>query len=202
LQREGVTWCLSRRAAAANGLDLRFALRGCEDVRMAPFRLGHDELQHSLPWMLMQNGPVTKYWRREHFNEDIGELTRLEFQVISFDTSAWMHSDAMYESLITKLGMPGYTGHNFDALDDSLTDIEVPEMGGMVVALDNFGASPDNETLLDVLARASRYWLLFGRIFMTLLRTDDASYQGPGLAATAPSWNRREWLTDKRKPES
>lgn len=31
---------------------------------MAPFRYGEDEYEHTLPWLLMQNGPVTMYWRR------------------------------------------------------------------------------------------------------------------------------------------
>lgn len=34
--------------------------------------------------------------------------------------------------------MPDYTGLGFDALNDSLSEIDVPEDTGLMVALDNF----------------------------------------------------------------
>jgi hypothetical protein len=38
----------------------------------------------------------------------------------------------------------------------------VPDDGGLVVALDNCLGTERNDTLLDVVASASRWWLLFG----------------------------------------
>jgi hypothetical protein len=66
---------------------------------MAPFQLNRDELQHDLPWRLMQNSPVTLYCRRDYFEED---------------------ESALHEALRLGLGFPHHTGHNFDALNDSL----------------------------------------------------------------------------------
>jgi hypothetical protein len=64
---------------------------------------------------------------------------------------------------------------------------------------DNFTATDINEVLLDVLAAASRRWLLFGRLLVVLLRTDDAEYEGPAiLGAVAACWNGREWPAANR----
>ena len=168
---------------------------------MAPFRLDHDELRHELPWLLMQNGPVTKYWRRDGFEEDIAEVQTRGFRVVRFDVSSWADEDAMYSELRDSLGLPDYMGMGFDSLADALTDLDVPEEGGVVVALDSFTETARTDTLLEVLARASRWWLLFGRVFAILLRTDDPGYLGPtSLGATQAQWNRREWLTAKRHP--
>jgi hypothetical protein len=105
----------------------------------------------------------------------------------------------MRAALRDELGMPSYTGSNFNAIADSLTDIDVPEQGGLVVALDNFIASDSNEVLLHVLTAAWRRWLLFGRLLVVLLRTDDGQYEGPtNLGAMTASWNGREWLNAKR----
>lgn len=52
---------------------------------VAPFRLKRDELEHGLPWRLMQNGPVTLYWRRVYFEQDIGALRERGYVVPSFD---------------------------------------------------------------------------------------------------------------------
>ena len=60
---------------------------------MAPFRLGHDEYQHELPWRLMLNGPVTKYWRRDGFEEDIAEMQQRGFRVARFDCGSWSDED-------------------------------------------------------------------------------------------------------------
>ena len=94
---------------------------------MAPFRPNRDEYEHDLPWRLMQNGPVTLYWRREYFAEDIGAPRERGFVVPLFDCRAWPDEFALHEELRVGLGMPDYTGHSFDALNDSLSEIDVPE---------------------------------------------------------------------------
>lgn len=117
---------------------------------MAPFRPNRDEYEHDLPWRLMQNGPVTLYWRREYFAEDIGALRERGFVVPLFDCRAWPDEFALHEELRVGLGMPDYTGHSFDALNDSLSEIDVPEESGVMVALDNVTDAPRADVLLDV----------------------------------------------------
>jgi hypothetical protein len=104
----------------------------------------------------------------------------------------------MLQDLKAGLRLPAHTGLNFDALADSLTDIDVPRDSGLMVALDNFTEANRGDVLLDVLARGSRWWLLFGRIFGVLVRTDDATYDGPVVGGTPLNWNGREWLNADR----
>jgi RNAse (barnase) inhibitor barstar len=165
---------------------------------VAPFRLNHDELRHELAWRLMQNSPVTLYRRHEVFGEDLRELETIGFVVARFDCAEWATEDALHAALKRGLRLRDYTGANFDALDDSLADIDVPEHTGLMVALDHVDRSPRSEVLLDVLAGASRWWLLFGRIFGVLARVDDPRYQAPAVGAMRPSWNGREWLDSDR----
>lgn len=167
---------------------------------MTPFRLGHDEYQHELPWRLMQNGSVTIYWRPEVLDTDVAELGRHGFVARRFDCSSWESDSAMLADLCSGLALPYETLANFDALDDSLTDMDVPEAGGLAIVLDNFdGGSERNEVLIHVLAEASRWWLLFGRLVVVLLRTDDVRYEGPrDLGATCAWWNPREFTPADR----
>lgn len=181
-------------APAADGVG-RWGLRSGP---MAPFRPNRDEYEHDLPWRLMQNGPVTLYWRREYFAQDIGALRERGFVVPLFDCRAWPDEFALHEELRVGLGMPDYTGHSFDALNDSLSEIDVPEESGVMVALDNVTDAPRADVLLDVLAGASRWWLLFGRIFGVLARTDDPNYAPPRVGGMRPAWSGREWLDANR----
>jgi RNAse (barnase) inhibitor barstar len=166
---------------------------------MTPFRLDDDESERGLPWRLMRNGPVTKYWRQEYFEEDIKELEQRRFRVVPFNCREWPDEATMHEALRVALGLPENTGRNFDALADSLSEIDVPEDGGLVVALDNFEESERNNRLFQVFADASRWWLLFGRTLAVIIRTDDPAYRGRDtLGATPPQWNGREWLDSNR----
>jgi RNAse (barnase) inhibitor barstar len=165
---------------------------------MAPFRHGHDELQHGLPWRLMQNGPITKYLRRDFFEEDTEDLEGLGFEVRRIGRLPWADEGAVHDRLRESLQLPDYTGRNFNALADSLTDIEVPEASGLVAAFDDFEETDGSDLLLQVLAEASRWWLLFGRLVIVLLRIDDPRYEGPVLGRGHPQWNNREWQSASR----
>jgi RNAse (barnase) inhibitor barstar len=156
---------------------------------VAPFRkddLVNDELEYDLPFRLMQNSPVALYKGREVFESDIRDLRSRGFEVPRFDCRAWTTENALHDALRVGLKLPDYTGQNFDALDDSLTDIVVPEATGLMVALDNVTDAPRADVLVDVLARASRYWLLFGRIFGVLARTDRPDLAPAQVGAMRP----------------
>ncbi len=167
-------------------------------MRVAPFRIDHDDIEHELPWRLMQNGPVTLYRRTEYFQADLVELRERGFVVRYFDCRSWATEPDLHDALRVGLGMPDYTGHNFDALADSLSDIDVPEESGLFVSLDHVTEAPRSDLLLHVLARASRRWLLFGRIFGVVARTDDPNYDAPVVGAMRPMWNGREWADSAR----
>lgn len=164
------------------------------------FRLGHDELQHELPWRLMQNGSVTKYLLSEYLEADVAELVRHGFIVRRFDCSKWPDDKALHRALREGLSVPDYTGANFNALADAMTEADVPEVGGLALVLDGFdGSRQRDEMLLRVLADSARRWLLFGRLQPVLLSVGDPRYEGPSdLAATSPRWNAREWLNRNR----
>jgi len=166
---------------------------------VAPF--DPDAVADELPWLLMESGPVTKYWRRDGFEEDIAELQELGFRVARFDVSSWVDKDAMFTELCCSLRLDHVPGMGFDWLDDTLRSLDVPDEGGLVVALDNFTESAGTNTLLRVFADASRWWLLFGRVFAIALRTDDSDYEGPAdLGVTRAHWNYREQLDARRQP--
>jgi hypothetical protein len=105
----------------------------------------------------------------------------------------------MYDDLQAGFGLPPSVV-NLNAFRDVLKDIDVPDVGGVAVVLRAAGAAIDRaEPVIEALADASRYWLLFGRRFVVLAQTHDPRYQGPAhLGATPAEWNPREWLNAAR----
>ncbi len=174
---------------------------------MAPFRYGHDDLEHPLDWVLLQNSPVTLYRKRGGLDEDVAELRELGYEVHRFDCSTWKSFTwkrsykKMNESFKRELpGFADYCGDNFNALRDCLEDLNVPEDGGMAVVFENFlQHGSEGDVMLDAFADASRLWSLFGRRLIVLVQVDDPSYDGPpDLGAKPAQWNGREWMTEDR----
>jgi len=117
----------------------------------------------------------------------------------------------MHADFERTLGFPSYYGSNLDAFHDCVEDLPVPESGGTVMVLNRFDAfhkgrgaallpsgRTEAEIVLDILARASRYFLLTSRRFFTLVQSNDPHIQFDRLGDIAAIWNRREWLNKNR----
>ena len=170
-----------------------------------------DKHGNRLDWKILRDGSITLYWRRELFDEDLDWFRQQHYQVFSFDCERWASTEEMHADFQRTLSFPAYYGRNLDAFNDCLGDLPVPDTGGMAVALTRFDAyakgpgatpiasgRPEAEIVLDLLARASRHFLLTGRRFVTLVQTDDPRTRFDSLGCVSAHWNQREWLNKNR----
>lgn len=177
---------------------------------MAPFTQ-QEEHENRLDWQILRDGSIALYWRREFLDEDILWFRQHNYQIFSFNCDRWASSEEMHADFQRTLNFPGYYGRNLDALNDCLGDLAVPDAGGTALALSRFDAyakgpgaaplasgRPEAEIVLDLLARASRFFLLTGRRLLTLVQTDDPRVWFESLGCVHADWNRREWLNKNR----
>jgi hypothetical protein len=170
-----------------------------------------DKHENRLDWEILRDGGVALYLRRELLDEDASWFRQQNYQVFSFDCERWNSSEEMHTDIQRTLNLPTYYGKNLDALNDCLSDLQVPDVGGIALVLSRFdvyakgsGAAPvgngrpEAEVVLDLLARGSRYHLLTGGRILTLVQTDDPRIRFDGLACVFADWNRREWLNKNR----
>jgi RNAse (barnase) inhibitor barstar len=156
-----------------------------------------------IDWQLMQNGPVSLYWRETYLDEDLRWLKEHGYRVETFDASAWTTEVQMHADFARTLAFADYYGSNLDALNDCLSDLEIPYEGGLVVVLRHFDAFTRRFTrvawtVLDILANRSRTFMLCGLRFIAVAQSDDATLNLSPVGATAVNWNRREWLNRDR----
>jgi hypothetical protein len=118
----------------------------------------------------------------------------------------------MHESLQDVFRFPEYYGKNLDALWDCMTDLLVPKEGGVAIVLNSYdvytrgpGSSRASgettaaaQTVLDIMASASRVMLLTGKRLITLVQSDDPRMQFGKLGGVSAEWNKREWLNRDR----
>lgn len=169
---------------------------------MAVFRNQAEQFQQ-LDWMLLQNGAITLYRRSLLLEEDVEWLRGHDYRVDRFDCSHWDSESAMHEAFSFGLGFPEYYGHNIHALNDCVSEIEIPVEGGRVLVLsryDFFAAKfPDLAwSVLDVMEINSRRLLLFGRRLIILVQSDDPGISFAPVGGRPVMWNTREWSDESR----
>ncbi len=74
----------------------------------------------------------------------------------------------LLENLAVALGFPDWFGHNWDALEDCLTDLSWRTGGGEVLIFEGAEAGDDFGILVDVLRSSAEFWAGRGRPFFAV----------------------------------
>src|SRR6266851_8243049 len=93
-----------------------------------------------LDWHLFQNGAIALYCRPATLLEDIQWLRDHRYGVFEFRCENWQSEQLVHEDFRRGLGFLGDYGSNFDALDDCLSDISIPEDSGVALVFHHFDA--------------------------------------------------------------
>lgn len=166
---------------------------------MAIFENNPEEWQR-LDWTILQSGWASLYWKTEILEDDILWFETEKYEIVDFDCSQWNGENGMHLHLKKKLSFPSYYGENWDALSDCLSEMEINDVGQIVVLrhLDFLEISQAHK-LLDILARNARIHMLFGERLIVLAQVDNPNYQIKDIGSTTVRWNGAEWLDSKRQ---
>lgn len=158
---------------------------------------------NQLDWSLLQNGSIKAYWQTAVLDGDVEWLRANGYSVREFRCLNWQSSGTMFEELGTTLNLSNGVPNGFDALADDLLDVPVSASGGLALVFRHFDsfhkAHPiEAQTLLDVLERRSRGFLLLGRRLITLFHSSDPKIEFSPVGASPVLWNPKEWLNSSR----
>lgn len=157
----------------------------------------------SLDWTLLQNGWINLYRKPEILEKDMDWLVEYGYKIYRVKCGHWSSKEVALKDLGIVLDFPDYYGHNLDAFNDCLSDLEVPADTGAVIVLlryDRF-AEVDSELahqILDIIADNARLFMLFGQRLVTLAQTNDPNLSFAPVGSTSVDWNRHEWLIKNR----
>jgi RNAse (barnase) inhibitor barstar len=170
---------------------------------MATFSKDESEWQR-LDLRILQNTPVALYFRREVLDEDLAWLRAEGYLIDEFDCTSWHTEADFHASMLAGLALPDYYGHNLDAFNDCVKDIDVPDAGGRALIFRRFDLFAQREArvaqfVIDIMASASWHCLLFGRRLLTIVQSDDPRIALEPVGAHPVMWNPREWLNKNRE---
>lgn len=76
--------------------------------------------------------------------------------------------EVMLEAVAQALGFPDWFGGNWDALEDSLTDLSWRKQGARVLVISGAAAGDDLGILVDILSSAAEFWRERGQAFFAV----------------------------------
>lgn len=136
-------------------------------------------------------------------------LSTKGYRVVTLDASSWRGEQDMHSGIAQALSFPDYYGHNFNALNDCLSDVADCAYGfsaddtGLILVIERYdtflGRSPEiAHYLVHSYAHAARLAALVGHRMLCLLQSHDPDLVVPDVGASHVGWNPEEWLDANR----
>jgi RNAse (barnase) inhibitor barstar len=156
-----------------------------------------------LDFQLLQSGSITMYWRGDVLAGDLKWFEEHEYRIDQFDCSEWDNKESLLLAIGEGLKFPDHFGQNLDALNDCLSDLEIPEASGRVIVLRDFDNVSDAMpavagVVLDILATNARRFLLFGRRLIIFIQSNNPRIAYASVGAESVGWNPKERLNADR----
>ncbi len=87
---------------------------------------------------------------------------------LSFVRVAFADKAALLNNMASALGFPDWFGHNWDALEDCLTDLSWRDAPGYVLLVESPRPGDDLGVLVDILRSSAEFWAGRGKPFFAL----------------------------------
>lgn len=152
---------------------------------------------------ILQVGSICKFYRLEVLEQSIKWFIENRYIVYRFNCTNWVTQEAFHDDIRDGLSFPNYYGRNANAFRDCLSDLAVPDEGGIIIVLQRYDLFTErfleySQYILDILEDISRYFLLMGKRFITLIQSNNPSISYNDVGGRSVWWNPKEWLDKNR----
>jgi RNAse (barnase) inhibitor barstar len=147
---------------------------------------------------LLRLSPLTRFADPAMMAEEVRELEADGYRCVLLDCSAWASEADFHTEVASSLEFPDYYGRNLDAFNDCLSSIKLGECRGLVLVFSHWEtfapiAGDRAWHILDIIACASRFRLVYGDRLLALLHVADPQMQFEPLGRVGVVPSQREW---------
>jgi RNAse (barnase) inhibitor barstar len=152
---------------------------------------------------LLRLSSVTRFADPAALVEEVEALRACGYRCVDFDCSLWSGEADFHAAIAGTLRFPEYYGGNLAALKDCLFSLEIEGCAGVVLVFrcwDEWArVAPDlSWHILDIVARASRFRLVYGHRLLALLQVTDPELSFRPVGAVGVVLSQREWRARAR----
>lgn len=134
----------------------------------------------------LQDASRSGTYRAPQADEILDALRGAEFDLVRINLATVSDKEQLLGHLASALAFPQWFGHNWDALEDCLTDLSWRAKHRHVLLIEGFqnlrSRRPDDfGVLVDVLASSAQYWSERGRPFFAVFLDGENALALPDL---------------------
>lgn len=153
---------------------------------------------------LLRLSPLTRFADPAMMAEEVRDLAADGYRCVSLDCSAWTSEADFHTAVASALAFPDYYGHNLDAFNDCIKSIECGESRGLVLVFshwETFARAVGDRAwvVLDIIACASRFRLVYGERLLALLHVADPELRFEPVGRVGVVLSQREWRHKARE---
>jgi len=165
---------------------------------MSAFERSDPEYFNRLDWQILQKGAICLYIDHSILEEDSQWFLEYHYVLYRFDCQEWKTEQDFHHTMSQVLNFPDYYGHNLDAFNDCMLNLEIPQ-GGCVLVFFHFDVFAQrfpqfSHSVLEIIEGSSRNFLLTGQKLIALLQSDDPTLSFQPVGARPVVLNPKEYL--------
>src|SRR2546427_727403 len=100
-------------------------------------RLDHEHVNR-LDWQILQNGAISLYIDHTTLEEACQWFQEQHYALYRFDCREWKTEQDFHLAVSQVLNFPGYYGHNLDAFNDCVLNLDIPPQSGCILVFFRF----------------------------------------------------------------